>query len=668
MKIKLLSTWSELLKETDPIAKIKLAIHQKKVWDAVCNPGIEIIFDTALTGDGKTLAALLPAFYESQNLGKGLFAYPTNELIIDQAKQVEKWSQYLNLAIESHQLNSQTLAEFIKNEEISKIETLRTIANDADLVLTNPDIFTLIHRFFYNQYRGNIAHLSQTWFIYFRYVVFDEFHIFNSAQVTNVLDSIAFSRANATQKYPVKFLFLSATPDKLIQEALEKAGISIKVIKGNYQHGLKDSKTHRCILRDVELELVACQQTSGGAENWINDNLETINQFFRDYPTSKGLLIVNSVFAAKRIVKSLKYNSSCNFTIGENTGLTSLKIRKDSESKQLIIATSTVDVGVDFEINFLVYESLDSGTFIQRLGRLGRQEGFPIYKAIALVPDWVKEKFAEIYANNSEIDRESFFDVVRNNIYQKPQEFDRYLSRWGKILSTVRYARLTTKKEQYQTLLERYGNEASNIIGETPKWCKLNELKEHPSIIQDLETFRGTGQLDLWVYELETNAITNMSLIRLLSGTEFKLVSGSEAKKISDKFQQPFYKKSLNLYAIISNYLDSYKKVELQFTYDFDKQKINQAQQRVGFRIQAPHPEIRKINEQLEYLKLTTCVADPTRYDIPKLKRLYKLPALFELYPIKDSRGAIYSVAFGQDALLLDSLLYWQKTNTTMIC
>lgn len=30
MKIKLLSTWSELLKENDPIAKIKLAIHQKK--------------------------------------------------------------------------------------------------------------------------------------------------------------------------------------------------------------------------------------------------------------------------------------------------------------------------------------------------------------------------------------------------------------------------------------------------------------------------------------------------------------------------------------------------------------------------------------------------------------------------------------------------------------
>lgn len=675
MKLNLLSTWSELLTETDPITQIKLATHQKAVWDALKDPDISIVFDTALTGDGKTLAALLPAFYESQNLGKGLFAYPTNELIRDQAKQVEEWNKWLSLAVQSHQLNSQTLADLVIEENFNKLDTLRNLASNRDknLVLTNPDIFTLIHRFFYNQKRGNIAQLSQTWFNYFRYVVFDEFHIFSAPQVTNVLDSIAFSRANASLKYPVKFLFLSATPDKLIQQALEKTGITPKVIKGSYQHGLKKSKTHRRILRDVELELVACQQTSGGVENWINENLVRINQFFADYPTSKGLLIVNSVFTAKKIVRNLKNNPDCQFTVGENTGLTSLVIRKDSENKQLIIATSTVDLGVDFKINLLIYESLDAGTFIQRLGRLGRhdenKEGeiFTIYKAIALVPDWVKEKIAEVYTDAIEIDRESFFETVREKIYQKPQEFEKYLSRWGKVLSTLRYARLSSQKEQYQTLLERYGNEASNIIGEIPKWSKLNELKEHLSIIKDLETFRGTGELDIWVYEPDTNAITSISLIRLLSGTEFKLISQSEAKKISDQFKQSFYENSLKLYATINNYLDNYQKVELQYTYYLDRQNINQAQQRTGFRIQARHPEIRKINEQLENLKLTTCVADSTSYDVPKLKRFYKLPAFFELYSVQDSSGAIYPVAFGQDALLLDSLLYWQKTNTAII-
>ena len=602
MKIRLLSTWSESMKEVDLTTKLRLATHQKAVWDEIKNDNTQVIFDTALTGDGKTLAALLPAFYESHNLGKGLFAYPTNELIRDQSKQVERWSQEFNITIESYQLNAQTLAQFIQEESLSKIETLRTIAKEKNLILTNPDIFTLIHRFFYNRYQGNIAQLSQIWFNYFRYIVFDEFHIFSAPQVTNVLDSIAFSRANSSKKYPVKFLFLSATPDKLIQKALEKAGITTKIIKGNYQHGLKESKTHRCILRDITLKLVTCQQSNGGVENWLNENLEIINQFFSDYPTSKGLLIVNSVFAAKRIIRNLKNNSDCKFTIGENTGLTSLDIRKNSENQQLIIATSTVDVGVDFKINFLIYESLDAGTFIQRLGRLGRHEGFPIYQAIALVPDWVNEKLSEIYLNNAETDRESFFEIIREKIYQKPQEFEQYLSRWGNVLSTVRYARLTTQKEQYQTLLESYASEASNIIGNTPKWSKLNELKEHPTLIKDLETFRGSGELDIWIYEPNTKAITSMNLIRLLSGTDFKLITESEAKEISEQLKQSFYKNNLKPYAKIEAYLDQYKKIEVQFTYYLDQQLINQAQQRVGFRIQAIHPEIRKINEQLEYL------------------------------------------------------------------
>ncbi|AFZ11794.1 CRISPR-associated helicase, Cas3 family [Crinalium epipsammum PCC 9333] len=668
--IKLLSTWSELLGEVDPVAKIQLVTHQKAVWDALRDPKVQIIFDTALTGDGKTLAGLLPAFYESRSLGKGLFAYPTNELIRDQAKQVNEWNQRLNIAIKPHQLNSQSLAELVSEEGFDKLETLRNLASDRDInvILTNPDIFTLIHRFFYNRYKGNIAKLSEIWFNYFRYIVFDEFHIFGAPQVTNVLDAIAFSRAHLGDQYPAKFLFLSATPDKLIQQALDKAGIIAKIIHGKYQHGLKESENHRCILREVELELVASQQSSGGVESWIKENLEKINHFFINYPNSKGLIIVNSVFAAKRIIRQLKDNPACNFTVGENTGLTSLDIRKDSENKQLIIATSTVDVGVDFKINFLIYESLDAGTFIQRLGRLGRHEGFPIYKAIALVPDWVKEKFSELYPDGVEIDRESFFETVRDEIYQKPQMFEKYLIRWGKVLSTLRYARLSSPKDQYQTLLERYAVEASNILGETPKWCRLNELKEHQIIIKDLETFRGTGELDIWVYELETNAISSISLIRLLSGTDFKLLSESEAEKLSQKFVHPFHKNSLRLYAIINNYLDSYQNVELEFTYYLDRLNINQAQQRIGFRIQARHSEIRKINEQLEGLELTTCVADPINYDIPKLKRIYRLPAFFELYLVKDFSGGTYPVAFGQDALLLDSLLFWQKTNTAMIC
>ncbi|MBE9107416.1 type I-D CRISPR-associated helicase Cas3', partial [Nostoc cf. edaphicum LEGE 07299] len=435
MKIKLLSTWSKYSQTS--VSNIQLVTHQQEVWDAIKN--YQVVFDTALTGDGKTLAALLPAFYERElGLGQSLFNYPTNELIRDQAKQIGKWKNEFNIDLQIGELTGAKLASYISAEGFNKLETFRKFANDNKIVATNPDIFTLIHRLYYDRRGGNKARLAETWFNKYRYIVFDEFHIFNAPQIANVLDGIAFNRASLGERFAAKFLFLSATPDNALLRVLDKAGITPKIIKGEYEHNLKRSDTHRRILYEVDLNLVTSEQSNGGIENWVFENLEYIKQFFSQYPKSKGLIIANSVFAAKRIVRTVE-NANLGISIGENTGLTGAKIREDAMNKQLIIATSTVDVGVDFAINFLIYESLDAGTFIQRLGRLGRHDGFTTYQAIALVPDWVKDKFSEFYNNKTEVDRESFFQTVRNNVYQKPQEFQRYLSRWGCVLSTIRY-------------------------------------------------------------------------------------------------------------------------------------------------------------------------------------------------------------------------------------
>lgn len=664
--IKLLSTWSE--KSSISIGEIQLVTHQAEVWQAIKNPKTSIFFNTALTGDGKTLAALLPALYEQKTLDKALFAYPTNELIRDQVKQINRWSETFDFNPYIGELNSQTLATAMEEEKLNKIETLRTIAYDYDLILTNPDIFTLIHRLFYDKW-GNTARIAQTFLNQYRYLVFDEFHIFNAPQVTNILDAIAFSRATLGETNLNKFLFLSATPDEMLVDSLSKAGIEPKIIRGKYLHGVKHSETHRRILHEVDLDLIACQKNQGGVENWLIDNIDRVKKFFADYPNSKGLVIVNSVFTAKRLVNKLKSLDNFNLSVGENTGLTNPEIRKISLEQQLIIATSTVDVGVDFAINFLIYESLDAGTFIQRLGRLGRHDGFSYYQAIALIPDWVKEKFNELYPDGVECDRESFFNTVKNDIYRKPQEFKKYLSRWGSVLTTVRYCKLNKQQSQYQTLLQNYQQEVKKLIGKTPDWTRFNYLFDNsPIILKELEFFRGKGQLDVWVNEPDTNAITSMNLFRLLSGTNFHLISESEAKKLSKSLKQPFYENELNLYAKIENYLDYYEKVNIKFCDYFSGYNLNEAQELEGFSLKVKHSQVRVISEELEDLPLTTCVVDPTRYDIPALKRRYKLPAFFELHYVKDQSGKLYPVAFGLDALLLDSLLFWQKTNTAIIC
>ncbi|MFM6312854.1 MAG: type I-D CRISPR-associated helicase Cas3', partial [Dolichospermum sp.] len=93
-------------------------------------------------------------------------------------------------------------------------------------------------------------------------------------------------------------------------------------------------------------------------------------------------------------------------------------------------------------------------------------------------------------------------------------------------------------------------------------------------IIQDLSTFRGGGQLDIWIHDPNTNAVKSMSLIRLLAGTDFELISEEEAKEISERFNEPFYKNNLGIYVKITQYLSSYEPIALIFTDKLDRLQL----------------------------------------------------------------------------------------------
>src|SRR6266567_7998218 len=86
------------LKDLNPGAlpdHYRLRRHQAQTWQAFSNSDTDVIFDTALTGDGKSLAGQLPMLAEGKY---ALLMYPTNELIKDQVMQVEKHISDFGLA------------------------------------------------------------------------------------------------------------------------------------------------------------------------------------------------------------------------------------------------------------------------------------------------------------------------------------------------------------------------------------------------------------------------------------------------------------------------------------------------------------------------------------------------------------------------------------------
>ena len=98
--------------------KWKLAWHQAETVKAIRDPNIDIIFNTAMTGDGKSLAAYLPVL-TSKNYT--LAMYPTNELARDQEKQVNNYKKSFNPKYDPqiYRLNASILEDFIVSNKIN---------------------------------------------------------------------------------------------------------------------------------------------------------------------------------------------------------------------------------------------------------------------------------------------------------------------------------------------------------------------------------------------------------------------------------------------------------------------------------------------------------------------------------------------------------------------
>ncbi|MBK8048903.1 MAG: type I-D CRISPR-associated helicase Cas3' [Anaerolineales bacterium] len=149
--------------------------------------------NTAITGDGKSLAGQLPSLIGGWN--HKLFAmYPTNELIRDQMRQAQstwrRWQQEPSLTI----MDSSELDRKIESTEIDQRgAALLSILRNHDVTLTNPDIFHYVMQAFYVR-TGQIGDAPDKIFArmvgIFEQFTFDEFHIFETPQIISVLNAV----------------------------------------------------------------------------------------------------------------------------------------------------------------------------------------------------------------------------------------------------------------------------------------------------------------------------------------------------------------------------------------------------------------------------------------------------------------------------------------------
>jgi CRISPR-associated endonuclease/helicase Cas3 len=688
----------------------RLAWHQAETLKALNDPEIDVVFNTSMTGDGKSLAAYLQVLLD-QGFAIGL--YPTNALAQDQSMQLQHYVDVFRPDNETrvNRLSAAELELVAEAAGVRKGVALAQRSSQSEVLITNPDIFHYLHRGAYLTPKDTPDKLWNRIDKDFDLFIFDEFHVFAAPQIVSVLNTMLLIRFTNRHK---KFLFLSATPSDAMLHRLALAGFKCSVIDpvGAKKYQFPDTMPEaeqlkaqgwRQVSRSIDLHFVSLEPVSKASETWLAEHQDLILNHFLDAPGTKGAIILNSIASVKRLTPVLRtLFADHGLTVRENTGLTGTQEKAQSLSADLVIGTSTIDVGVDFKINLLLFESADAGSFIQRLGRLGRHDGytksngqaiaFNTFTAYSLVPNFFVERlFAgddPPLADGGSCDRIAFQTIIREK-YRQINDFDGYYKRWGAVqsFSLLRDLKHPNLAQQYEGSLQRFeaGCEqvfdttmrkvAGRIKGWAKDWQTLSKQTKGNPIAEDARSFRGSSPLLCGLYDLgESEAqdrfktydlpgvLSNLA-IEMWNETAFMAQLNKTAEQTGIPIAKQRFQYCIGFMKLnVNGYRE--ERLNWQFIYPGDLQPIAEAwrvQVLLGLQIWQPdNPWAGAINRKLSQEALVSYVVNrPVR----EVRLRLRLPMHFQIYPISDQSSIHdanppYSVAFGQSALLLDTLAY----------
>ncbi len=700
---------TELLKDVKLPQEWALSWHQVATLEALRDSNVDVVINTAMTGDGKSLAGQLEVL---QGECSAISLYPTNELARDQEiqiryyiKQFQPWNNPRVV-----RLSGAELEVYAENEGLRKGAAIATRTSQSEVLLTNPDIFHYLHRGAYLIPEDSPDKLWGRIDKDFDLFIFDEFHVFSAPQIASVINTVLLISCTNRRK---KFLFLSATPEPQLIQRLEKAGFCCKVInpieqnKYQFPDTLEQQKqleidNWRQVARTMQLQFIPLESTSKASETWLRHNTDLILKQFQQHLGSKGAIILNSIAAVKRLTPFFQeLLQPYGLTVSENTGLSGKGERERSLSADLVLGTSTIDVGVDFKINFLIFESADAGNFIQRLGRLGRHDGyerngqqirFDSFIAYALVSNFLVER---LFEGESAPLKEGIYDrpFFQNTIidkYRKINDFQGYYRRWGAVQSLYLGRKLAdrTIQQQYAGSLEVFKKTCEQVFettfnrvaGQVSSWAKdwqqLSGKKGNP-IYEDALSFRGSSPLQCGLYDLtevnEVDRFKTYDLPGILGNLEIEMMTEvafmRSLQETKERTGQPIPKGRF-AHCLAFMKLRSYREERLnwKFAYPGDLQPIADAWKvQVLTGIEIWQPDNRWAGEINKRLRKESLVSYVVRRPASEVRQQLRLPMHFQIYPISDQYSfhdatAPYAIAFGQSALLLDTLAYQFKS------
>lgn len=437
---------------------IRLHEFQYKIKDVGCISE-DCLVVQAPTGSGKTFAFLLPLigdFSARIDTPKVIIIAPTNSLaheIYDNVSKPDSRS-VVGREIRADIWTAHTLGPW-KSRTQDVVDSL----DSNDVIVSNPDIISLLVSGFYLLKDDPRAKQWSRIFRKISVMIIDEFHCYPEEEIAKILSFIIL--AKGTGNTHVKYIFTSATPNEKLQRLLTDFGISFtwykedSVAKSPQEGGRKFRGKLSITFTD---------------ENILNSVDKVLSADGKD----RVLFLTDHVVDAERIIDKIM-RTVPGEPIWEITGVaTRSKNRKEpTERERYVVATNAAEHGLNMKVSLAHIEpGLYIENFRQRFGRIARGEPGELFvhtttEILKQLPDSVSSE-TELFSKLEElIPKKDFYStsvkrVVSAYLYLVYKSARLQLKE--QVRNIMVKNTLSRGFEEFDSLVDEFEKKAGNVL------------------------------------------------------------------------------------------------------------------------------------------------------------------------------------------------------------
>ena len=384
----------------------KLGFRLYKYQEEVLELSAEknLIAIDAPTGAGKTLALLLAFKRLFENEKNAMILYPTKTLIEDQKASISKLIENIGVSVDvipvdSDRLHGYMLAKGYKTHGEALYDILSSVG--PKLVLTNPDILYYILRMEFKRGRPIYRELAK-----FAGIGIDELHLYWGASLQILFTFLSLMKNKLR-------LLSTATHDPTLLSLLSHLEGLTRVKAREAEKGAK--VRHEVDLTFVSIKPEGVLYGDDEAEKIANTVISMLDQVEEEV-NPRVVCIVNSLVFSEKVAEKVSEREKDVSLINSLTP----RGERNIDSK-IVVGTSAIEVGIDFDTQALVFEAIDTASFIQRLGRVGRKRpGL----AFAFTPYDNFRKLQKEIPQNGKISYSELEKAVKNSFTRNPSYAD----------------------------------------------------------------------------------------------------------------------------------------------------------------------------------------------------------------------------------------------------